>query len=96
MKNMGLHCILHLLHLLAVSVQANIKMPLVVPFYDKLSHDCQSSFVFIVFSTSTKEADNNNRDNRLSTSRIHFLGDAVKYGTNSTVSETQVQTRCCL
>lgn len=40
-------------------------------------------------STSTKEADNNNRDNRLSTSRIHFLGDAVKYGTNSTVSETQ-------
>eukprot|EP00105_Crassostrea_gigas_P005181 XP_011418682.1 PREDICTED: protein sidekick-1 isoform X2 [Crassostrea gigas] len=41
-------------------------------------------------SMSTKASeDNNNRDNRLSTSRIHFLGDAVKYGTNSTVSETQ-------
>ncbi|XP_061165065.1 cell adhesion molecule DSCAML1-like [Saccostrea echinata] len=42
-------------------------------------------------SLSTKDAseDNNNRDTRHSTSRIHFLGDAVKYGTNSTVSETQ-------
>ncbi|XP_078326030.1 contactin-5-like isoform X2 [Crassostrea virginica] len=41
-------------------------------------------------SISTKDSeDNNNRDNRHSTSRIHFLGDAVKYGTNSTVSGTQ-------
>ena len=50
-------------------------------------------YLCCLLSISTKDSeDNNNRDNRHSTSRIHFLGDTVKYGTNSTVSGTQVYT----